>query len=282
MRIISGVTNTRFTHRPKERSLQRTAMQIMVVAFAASALAFGVIAFAAGGPLPDVSAALAAAVADSSRPDSDTTRDADRKPEQTLAFSGIKPGDQVADYVADSGYFTRLFSSVVGSKGHVYAVEPTAFFKYQSFPTAVAELQGYAVAHPNVTVTTAAALEGLKFPEKLDLFWISQNYHDLHDKFMGPVDTAAFNKAVYEALKPGGFYVVLDHSAAPGAAADVTETLHRIESSTVRREVQAAGFKFDSESSILANPADPRTAKVFDQTIRGHTDQFILKFRKPK
>jgi predicted methyltransferase len=282
MRIISGVINTRFTHRTKERGLQRTPMQITAVAFAACALAFGVIAFAAGGPLPDVSAALAAAVADSSRPDSDTTRDADRKPEQTLAFSGIKPGDYVADYVADSGYFTRLFSSVVGSKGHVYAVEPTAFFKYQSFPKSVAELQGYAVAHPNVTVTTAAALEGLKFPEKLDLFWISQNYHDLHDDFMGPVDTAAFNKAVYSALKPGGFYVILDHSAAPGAPANVTETLHRIESSTVRREVEAAGFKFDSESSILSNPADPRTAKVFDQTIRGRTDQFILKFRKPK
>jgi predicted methyltransferase len=257
-------------------------MQIMAVAFAACALAFGAIAFAAGGPLPDVSAALAAAVADSSRPDSDTTRDADRKPEQTLAFSGIKPGDQVGDYVADAGYFTRLFSSVVGSKGHVYAVEPTAFFKYQSFPKAVAELQGYAVAHPNVTVTTAAALEGLKFPEKLDLFWSSQNYHDLHDEFMGPVDIAAFNKAVNSALKPGGLYVILDHSAALGAPANVTETLHRIESSTVRREVEAAGFKFDSESSILANPADPHTAKVFDQTIRGHTDQFFLKFRKPK
>jgi predicted methyltransferase len=257
-------------------------MHIMAVAFVASALAFGVIAFAAGAPLPDVSAALAAAVADSSRPDSDTTRDADRKPEQTLAFSGIKPGDEVADYVADAGYFTRLFANVVGSKGHVYAVEPTPFFKFEHFVKAVAELQGYAVTHPNVTVTTAAALEGVKFPEKLDLFWISRNYHDLHDKFMGPVDTAAFNKAVYEALKPGGFYVVLDHSAAPGAAADVTETLHRIESSTVRREVEAVGFKFDSESSILANPADPRTAKVFDPTIRGHTDQFILKFRKPK
>ena len=281
MRIIS-VINTSFTDRTKERNLQRTPLQFMAVALAASALAFEVIACAAGRPLPDVSAALAAAVADSSRPDSDTTRDADRKPEQTLAFSGIKPGDQVADYVADAGYFTRLFSSVVGSKGHVYAVEPTAFFRYKSFPTSVAELQGYAVAHPNVTVTTAAALEGLKFPEKLDLFWISRNYHDLHDEFMGPVDIAAFNKAVYSALKPGGVYVILDHSAAPGAPANVTETLHRIESSTVRREVEAAGFKFDSESPILANPAAPRTAKVFDQTIRGHTDQFILKFRKPK
>jgi predicted methyltransferase len=270
------------TFRKKERSLQRTLAQVMAVAFAASALAFGANAFAAGSVLPGVSAALAAAVADSSRPDSDTTQDANRKPRETLSFSGVKPGDQVGDYVADSGYFTRLFSSVVGSKGHVYAVEPTAFFRFKAFPAAVAELQGYAVAHPNVTVTTTAALEGLRFPEKLDLFWISRNYHDLHDKFMGPVDTVAFNKAVYKVLKPGGLYVVLDHSAAPGAAADVTETLHRIEASTVRREVEAAGFKFDSESSILANPADPRKASVFDETIRGHTDQFILKFRKPK
>ena len=281
MRIID-IIDTGLIDRTTARTLERAPVQIMAVAFAASALALGVMAFAAERALPDVSAALAAAVADSSRPDSDTTRDADRKPEQTLAFSGITPGDHVADSVADAGYFTRLFADVVGPKGHVYAVEPTAFFRFDHFVKAVAELQGYAVTHPNVTVTTAAALEGVKFPEKLDLFWISRNYHDLHDKFMGPVDTAAFNRAVYEALQPGGFYVVLDHSAAPGAAADVTETLHRIESSTVRREVEAVGFKFDSESSILANPADPRTAKVFDPTIRGHTDQFILKFRKPR
>jgi predicted methyltransferase len=260
-----------------ERIYRRIDMKIMAPLLAVVALVAG----ANAADTASSSAAATMAVADPSRPDSDTRRDADRKPAQTLAFSGIKPGDKVADYVADTGYFTRLFASVVGSTGHVYAVEPTEFFKYQSFPKAVAELQGYAVTHPNLTVTTAAALEGLKFPEKLDLFWISQDYHDLHDEFMGPVDTAAFNKAVYSALKPGGVYVILDHSAAPGAPANVTETLHRIESSTVRREVEAAGFKFDSQSSILANPADPRTAKVFDQTIRGHTDQFILKFRKP-
>ncbi len=266
----------------KAPSPRRPLVQIMAVAFAASALALGADVFAAGKASPDRSAAIAAAVADSSRPDTDTAHDAERKPKETLVFSGVKPGDQVGDYVADSGYFTRLFSSVVGARGHVYAVEPTAFFRYKSFPGAVAELEGFAVAHPNVTVTTAAALEGLRFPEKLDLFWISRNYHDLHDKFMGPVDTVAFNKAVYRALKPGGLYVVLDHSAARGAPAEVTDTLHRIEASTVRREVEAAGFKFVSESSILANPADPRTARVFDPSIRGHTDQFILKFRKPK
>jgi predicted methyltransferase len=253
-------------------------MKIAAILIAGVALVSG----ANAGDTASSSNAATMAVADSSRPDSDTTRDADRKPAQTLEFVGIKPGDKVADYVADQGYFTRLFANVVGSNGHVYAVEPTAFFRFEHFVKEVAELQGYAVSHPNITVTTAAALEGLKFPEKLDLFWISRNYHDLHDEFMGPVDTAAFNKAVYSALKPGGVYVILDHSAAPGAPADVTQTLHRIESSTVRREVEAAGFKFDSESSILANPADPRTAKVFDQTIRGRTDQFILKFRKPK
>lgn len=253
-------------------------MKIITILIAVVSLASGAIAM----DNPSHSSPAAVAVADPSRPDSDTTHDVDRKPAQTLEFAGIKAGDKVADYVADAGYFTHLFASVVGSAGHVYAVEPTAFFKFDHFVKAVAELQGYAVGHPNITVTTAAALEGLKFPEKLDLFWISRNYHDLHDKFMGPVDVAAFNKAVYVALKHGGAYVILDHSAAPGAPADVTETLHRIESSTVRREVEAAGFKFDSESSILANPTDPRTAKVFDATIRGHTDQFILKFRKPK
>jgi predicted methyltransferase len=228
------------------------------------------------------SGAVTMAVADTSRPDSDTARDTERKPAQTLAFVGVKSGDKVADYVAGAGYFTRLFASIVGSTGHVYAVEPTAFFQFEHFVKDVAELQGYAASHPNVTVTTSAALEGLRFPETLDLFWISRNYHDLHDKFMGPVDTVSFNKAVYTALKPGGVYVILDHSAARGAPANVTEDLHRIEASTVRREVEAAGFKFDSESSILANPADARTAGVFDKAIRGKTDQFILKFEKPK
>src|SRR5258705_12372368 len=99
------------------------------------------------------------AVADPSRPDSDTTRDADRKPAQTLEFVGIKSGDKVADYAADAGYFTRLFASVVGSTGHVYAVEPTAFFKFEHFVKAVAELQGYAASHPNIKVTTCAALQ---------------------------------------------------------------------------------------------------------------------------
>ena len=132
-------------------------MKIMAILIAVVALVSGANALDNASN----STAAAMAVADPSRPDSDAARDADRKPAQTLVFAGIKSGDKVADYAADAGYFTRLFASVVGSNGHVYAVEPTGFFKYQSFVKAAAELQVYAVAHPNVTVTTAAALEGL-------------------------------------------------------------------------------------------------------------------------
>jgi len=230
---------------------------------------------------PDNSAAIAAAVSDTTRPAADSERDADRKPAGTLAFIGIKPGDKVADYMAGGGYFTRLFGDVAGPTGHVYAVIPKEVMSFPKAAKSAADLQAWAEVHHNTSVVIAPALEAVQYPEPLDVFWISQNYHDLHDKFMGPVDIAAFNRAVYAALKPGGVYVVLDHVAARGAPADVTETLHRIEPDTVRREVEAAGFSFDSESGILANPADPHSANVFDKSIRAHTDQFIYKFRKP-
>ena len=255
-----------------------------VAAWSALAMLIGAgpLAIAQANSSPVVSKEIAAAVADSTRPGTDTSRDANRKPAETLVFSGVKPGDRIADYAAGNGYFTRLFSDVVGSTGHIYAVVPYPFLQFGGDVKGLAEIETFGRDHANVTVAAAAPLEATRFPEKLDLFWIAQTYHDLKDKFMGPVDTAAFNKAVYDALKPGGIYVVLDHSAVVGAPADVTDTLHRIEASTVRREVEAAGFKFEGESQILANADDPRTAKVFDASIRGRTDQFILKFRKPK
>src|SRR3984957_16808703 len=120
-------------------------MKIMAILIAVVSLVSG------ANALDNASNSTAAtmAVADPSPPDSDTTRDAPRKPAQTLMFVGIRSGDKVADYVAGAGYFTLLFANVVGSPGHVYAVEPTAFFKFEHFVKAVAELQGYAVTHPN-------------------------------------------------------------------------------------------------------------------------------------
>lgn len=251
-----------------------------------SALAAGALlacAFAAsaqnGGTGRD---AVAAAVADPSRPAKDVERDTDRKPDATLRFIGVRPGDRIADYASGSGYFTRLFSAAVGPTGQVYASVPSALLTFPNIVSGLAETQSWSVKHPNVTVTFGSALAAARYPEPLDIFWIGQNYHDLLDDFMGPVDIARFNKAVFAALKPGGYYVILDHVAAPGSPADVTDTLHRIDPALVRRQVEAAGFQYVGASRALANPSDPHTAGVFDPTIRGRTDQFLFKFRKPR
>jgi predicted methyltransferase len=226
-------------------------------------------------------AAIASAVTDSARPATDRERDLNRRPAEVLSFAGVKSGDKVGDYAAGQGYFTRLFSGAVGPSGHVYASVPSPLFKYQNIIKGIADIEAYTKDHPNVSVTAASPIDSARYPERLDLFFISQNYHDLHDAFMGPVNMAAFNKEVFSALKSGGIYLVLDHVAATGSAADVTDTLHRIEPSVVRREIEAAGFKFVAESKLLANPADPHDKGVFDESIRGKTDQFIFKFRKP-
>lgn len=242
-----------------------------------------VLAVAASGAAaqPAISQPIQRAVADTGRPASDVARDVNRKPAETLAFAGVEPGDQVADYIANTGYFTRLFSDIVGPKGHVYAVELNEIVSYANVAKGYAALKAWAPDHPNTTVETVAASAPIRFSHKLDVFWTSQNYHDLHDKFLGPVDIAAFNRQVFAALKPGGLYIVLDHRAARDAPANVTETLHRIDPDTVKREVEAAGFELVAESPILANPSDPLTIGVFNKAIAGHTDQFILKFRRP-
>lgn len=264
---------------PKERT---THLRILPSVLATMFLLTGAFSLEARAQTPSrISDVIASAVAEPSRPAEDTVRDSNRKPAETLAFIGVKPGDKIADYASGVGYFTRLFSSVVGPQGHVYASVPSELFVFPNIVKGLAGTQLWAAGRSNVTVIFATALPAARYPEDLDVFWISQNYHDLLDDFMGPVDIVAFNRAVFYALKPGGAYVILDHVAAKGSPANVTDTLHRIEPSVVRRQVEAAGFVFESESSILANPADPRTAGPFDKTIQGHTDQFLLKFIRP-
>jgi predicted methyltransferase len=218
---------------------------------------------------------IVAAVADSARPAADTERDADRKPGETLAFAGVKPGEQVLELAPGKGYYTRLLSAAVGPQGKLYAL--TSPPKPDAPPPAVQAI----AADPhygNVTVLLRRVSEG-KLPEGLDLVWTSQNYHDFHN--IPDVDVATINRAVFDSLKSGGTYLVLDHAAAAGSGAHDTDTLHRIDAETVKKEVTAAGFKLVAESTILRNKKDPHTARVFDAEIRGHTDQFILKFRKP-
>ena len=212
-------------------------------------------------------------------PPPDALSDPAMKGPEVLAFIGVKPGYRVADVVA--GRFVRALSQAVGPTGKVYAVEPAEVIK--AHPQVLGLMKGLAAmpAYANVSVVTAPVNEA-GLPSGLDAVFIRQNYHDLHDKFMGPADVPAFNRHVFAALKPGGVYVVLDHAAAAGSGLAATDTIHRIDKATVIAEVKAAGFKLDGESNILANPADDHTKMVFDPSVRGKTDQFLLRFRKPK
>jgi len=146
-------------------------------------------------------------------------------------------------------------------------------------PELLERIRALAARSPNIVVSDEPVATPL--PSGLDAVVIRQNYHDLYDKHMAPVDVAAFNRDVFRALRPGGVYVVLDHAAAAGSGIGATETLHRIDPARVKSDALAAGFKLDAESAILANPADDHTKKVFDPSVRGHTDQFLFRFKKP-
>ncbi|HWD28992.1 MAG TPA: hypothetical protein VG387_17595 [Rhizomicrobium sp.] len=224
---------------------------------------------------------VAAALNDSARPADEKQLDPERKPAQMIAFAGIKPGSRVMDLVPGGGYFTHIFAKVVGDKGYVYAYTPSELDPIIQKRKPGADPTKQFMDYHNVTVLHQP-IDKLFAPESLDVVWTAQNYHDLHDKFMGPADLAVVNKAIYDALKPGGVYVIVDHSAKDGSGLDATDTLHRIDEAVVKKEVEAAGFKLAAESNILRNPADPRDKLVFDPSIRHHTDQFVLKFVKPR
>jgi predicted methyltransferase len=195
---------------------------------------------------------------------------------EVIAFIGVKEGDKVADIIG--GRLTASLAKAVGPSGKVFAVETAEIVK--GHPQIMDRMKALAAQSPNVIVSDEPIATPL--PAGLDAVLIRQNYHDLYDKFMGPADVPAFNKAVFAALKPGGVYVVLDHIAAAGSGIGATDTLHRIDPERVKSDVLAAGFKLDAESSILANPSDDHTKNVFDPSVRGHTDQFLYRFKKPK
>ena len=195
---------------------------------------------------------------------------------EVVAFIGLKKGDKAADIVA--GRLTAALAQAVGPAGKVYAVETAEVVK--GHPDVLPMMKTAAAKLPNIIISADPVATAL--PPGLDVVFIRQNYHDLYNKFMGPADVPAFNKAVFAALKPGGVYVVLDHTAVAGSGTGATETLHRIDPARVKADVLAAGFKLDAESSILANKADDHTKAVFDPAVHGHTDQFLYRFKKPQ
>ena len=243
---------------------------------AASALCIA--ACATSGPAP-APISTQQAIADPRRPAEDVALDVQRQGSAILEFAGIQPGWKVGDIMQGAGYFTRLFIAKVGETGKVYAWSPDEFMKAK--PVLYGDsLDILQKAYPTQIVTMRSAFENLAFPEKLDLIFTSQNYHDLHlNKF--PADLAAhMNRKVYDSLRPGGIYLVVDHVANPDTV-DAPNTVHRIDPATLRREIEAAGFRFDGESPALRKPADDHKLMVMNPTIRGKTDQIIYKFRKP-
>jgi predicted methyltransferase len=245
---------------------------------AALSLAASAYAIEIGTAVPS---AISLAVSDAHRPPEQTILDATRKPAQMLTFAGIKPGDRVADFMPGNAYFTRLLSKVVGPTGRVYAFIPEEQIKN----CVAAEIAGSrAIEHDPVyrnVVQLSGSVNRFSAPQKLDLIWTAQNYHDLHDTFLGPADIKRVDRNFFNALKPGGLLIIIDHAAASGSGLRDTEALHRIDPRSVRAEIEAAGFVLEAKIDDLQNRDDDHSRSVFDPAIRGKTDQFVYKFRKP-
>ncbi len=255
------------------------------------AFALSLAACASEAPEPEATEAAYAAsdytmaINDIARPAADRERDAARKPGELLAFAQIDKGEAVGDYIMGGGYVTRLLAMAVGANGKVYAFQPDEFIAFrpeyateqdeavrpyadeQGAPVHVFPLRGPVAAPP--------------FPEPLDTIITVMNLHDLFIPQM-PEDTSGKAiQALYDALKPGGTLVVVDHSAPDGSGTNTTGETHRIDRQAAIDALTAAGFELEEESDLYAAPDDPRTANVFDPAIQGKTDQFALRLRKP-
>lgn len=225
-------------------------------------------------PMP---ATIEAALADASRPDEDRLLDVNRHPVEVLAFAGLEHGWRVADIVPGSGYYARVLSTAVGEEGHVYAFNPS--WVARDFPAGNAPLAELAESRANmsVVVDTVEALD-VAIEPPLDAVFMVLFYHDTG---YDGTDRVAMNRAIFNALRPGGVFIVIDHHAPTGSGLTFVHDTHRVDARLVREEVMAAGFLLEAESDMLANPEDDRTGSVFAPELRRHTDRFVYRFRKP-
>lgn len=217
------------------------------------------------------------AVDDASRPGEHVARDESRKPVEILTLSGVEPGDVVADLAVGSGYYTALLSRIVGPTGQVFAVDPTPIF--EAFPQARETFPKYQDADPRENVSySISRMDELAFPRDLDAVFMVLYYHDT---IWTEENRSEMNRRIYEALRPGGRFIVVDHHALKGAGDGVTLELHRMDSTSVIPEISSAGFSLIVDSDVLSHPDDPKTESVFNPAIRGQTDRFVYVFERP-
>ena len=199
---------------------------------------------------------------------------------ELIRFARTDAGSTVIDVWPGSGDWTRLFSDIVGPEGRVYSFVPAEIAHFKSDPVGRMRALAKEPGRENVEVISADLVALPDRSQPPDVVWLHLFYHDLHTALLqtrGATPTA-FNRAVYERLKPGGFYVIVDHVATAGKGTSHAESLHRIEPAAVRAEVQTAGFVLDAESTVLANKDDPHSITVFDPSIKGETDRFAYRF----
>jgi predicted methyltransferase len=202
---------------------------------------------------------------------------------ELIRFARVDAGSTVIDVYPGDGDWTRLFSDVVGSKGRVYSFVPAEVAHFKNDPVGRIRTLADEPGRENVEAVSADLVSISEVVQPADILWLHLFYHDLHTALIQArgATAAHFNRAVYELLKPGGSYVIIDHAAAVGAGTSDAPSLHRIEPAFARAEVEAAGFVLDAESTMLANTDDAHAIKVFDPSIKGKTDRFIYRFVKP-
>jgi predicted methyltransferase len=201
---------------------------------------------------------------------------------ELIRFARVDAGSTVIDVYPGDGDWTRLFSDVVGSGGKVYSFVPAEVADFKNDPVGRMRTLAKEPGRENVEAVSADLVAMPEVTQPADVLWLHLFYHDLHTALMRTKGATAadFNRAVYERLKPGGSYVIVDHAAAFGAGTGDAQSLHRIEPKSVRDEVEAAGFVLDAENTILAKSEDPHSVKVFDPSIKGETDRFAYRFVK--
>lgn len=223
----------------------------------------------------------AAIVAATDRSEDDRALDAGRRPAELLAFIGVRPGMRVAEIMAGGGYTAELLARAVGSQGHVYGLNsPWVLDRFAQAPWS-ARLQKPVMAN----VTRLDREVDAPFPDDVRDLDAVVNVLFYHDTYWMEADRAAMNRAIFTALKPGGVYVIVDHSGREGSGTTEVKTLHRVEESVVRAEVEAAGFVFRDDASFLRNPDDTRDWSASPGAAaerRGTSDRFVLKFEKPQ
>jgi predicted methyltransferase len=202
---------------------------------------------------------------------------------ELIQFARVDAGSTVIDVYPGDGDWTRLFSEVVGPEGRVFSFVPTEIADLKTDQVDLMRSLAKEPGRENVEAVSADLVAMPMATQSADVLWMHLFYHDLHTKLVQAKGATAadFNRAVYERLKPGGFYVVVDHAAAAGSGTSDTQALHRIDPASVRAEVEAAGFVLDAESTLLAHKDDPHSVKVFDPSIKGQTDRFAYRFVRP-